>query len=102
MPEVALEGIVKTYANGVRAVDDLNLTIRAGELLVLVGPSGCGKTTTLRLMAGLETPTGGVIRMGGQVVNAWPPRRRDVAMVFQRPALYPHRTVQDNLAFSLA
>jgi multiple sugar transport system ATP-binding protein len=102
MPEVALEGIVKTYANGVRAVDDLHLTIREGELLVLVGPSGCGKTTTLRLLAGLETPTRGVIRMGGQVVNSWPPRRRDVGMVFQRPALYPHRTVADNLAFSLA
>src|SRR5260370_22502784 len=73
-----------------------------GELLVLVGPSGCGKTTALRLIAGLESPTRGIIRLGGQVVNAWPPWRRDVGMVFQRPALYPHRTVRDNLAFSLA
>src|SRR5260370_26736740 len=102
MAEVALEGIAQVYANGVHAVEDLTLMIGDGELLVLVGPSGCGKTTTLRLIAGLETPTRGIIRLGGQVVNAWPPWRRDVGMVFQRPALYPHRTVRDNLAFSLA
>jgi len=102
MPEVALENVTKVYANGVHGVSDLSLTIEDGELLVLVGPSGCGKTTTLRLLAGLESPTRGTVHMGGQVVNAWPPRRRDVALVFQRPALYPHRTVRDNLAFSQA
>jgi multiple sugar transport system ATP-binding protein len=102
MPEVMLEGLFKIYPSGVWAVSNLNLTIHDGELLVLVGPSGCGKTTTLRLLAGLEIPTRGVIRIGGQIINAWSPRQRNVAMVFQRPALYPHRTVRDNLAFSLA
>ena len=100
MAEVALEGVSKVYPGGVLAVSELNLTISQGELLVLVGPSGCGKTTTLRLLAGLETPTCGLIRINGEIVNSWPPRRREIAMVFQRPALYPHRTVRDNLAFS--
>jgi multiple sugar transport system ATP-binding protein len=85
----------------VEAVRDLTLTVADGELLVLVGPSGCGKTTTLRLIAGLEELTAGTIRIGGRVVNARPPRERDVAMVFQRPALYPHLTVRENLAFGL-
>ncbi|HVS38508.1 MAG TPA: ABC transporter ATP-binding protein, partial [Gemmataceae bacterium] len=102
MAEVALEHVGKTYPNGVRAVHDLNLTIADGELVVLVGPSGCGKTTTLRLIAGLETPTDGVIRIGGRTVNKAPPNRRDVAMVFQRPALYPHLNVRGNLGFGLA
>jgi multiple sugar transport system ATP-binding protein len=102
MAEVALERVAKVYANGVHAVEDLTLTVADGELLVLVGPSGCGKTTTVRLIAGLETPTRGTIRLGGEVVNTLPAWRRDVGMVFQRPALYPHRTVRDNLAFSLA
>jgi ABC-type sugar transport system ATPase subunit len=101
MAEVSLEGVVKIYPGRIHAVNELTLTVHDGELLVLVGPSGCGKTTTLRLLAGLETPTRGVVRMGGRVVNGCPPWRRDVAMVFQRPALYPHRTVRDNLAFSL-
>ncbi len=101
MAEVVLERVGKTYPNGVRAVHDLNLTIADGELVVLVGPSGCGKTTTLRLIAGLETPTDGIIRIGGRVVNAEPPHRRDVAMVFQRPALYPHLNVRGNLGFGL-
>ena len=102
MAEVVLEGVCKTYPNGVRAVNDLSLTIADGELVVLVGPSGCGKTTTLRLIAGLETPTSGTIRINGRVVNREPPHRRDVAMVFQRPALYPHLDVRKNLAFGLS
>ena len=102
MAEVVLEQVGKTYPNGVRAVHDLSLTIADGELIVLVGPSGCGKTTTLRLIAGLETPTAGTIRIGGCVVNGLPPHRRDVAMVFQRPALYPHLNVRGNLGFGLA
>jgi multiple sugar transport system ATP-binding protein len=101
MAEVVLEGLSKRFANGVVAVRDLSLSIRNGELVVLVGPSGCGKTTTLRLIAGLEEPSAGTIRIGGRLVNLLPPRKRDVAMVFQRPALYPHLTVRENLAFSL-
>ena len=93
MAEVVLERVHKTYPNGVRAVCDLNLAVADGELIVLVGPSGCGKTTTLRLIAGLETPTSGTIRINGRVVNAEPPHRHNVAMVFQRPALYPHLIV---------
>jgi multiple sugar transport system ATP-binding protein len=102
MAEVALERVGKTYPNGVRAVHDLSLAVADGELIVLVGPSGCGKTTTLRLIAGLEAPTGGVVRIAGRMVNGVQPHRRDVAMAFQRPALYPHLTVRQNLAFSLA
>jgi multiple sugar transport system ATP-binding protein len=99
MAEVALEQVSKHYTPGVAALADLTLTATDGELVVLVGPSGCGKTTTLRLIAGLETLTSGTIRIDGQVVNTLPPRRRDVALVFQRPTLYPHLTVADNLAF---
>jgi multiple sugar transport system ATP-binding protein len=102
MVEVVLEGVGKTYANGVVAVRDLNLHVQPGELIVLIGPSGCGKTTTLRLVAGLENPTSGRIRLGGRVVNDTPPHQRDVALVFQRPVLYPHLNVADNLAFGLA
>jgi multiple sugar transport system ATP-binding protein len=101
MADVALERLAKTYANGVHALRDVTLSARDGELLVLVGPSGCGKTTLLRIIAGLETPTAGVVRLGSRVVNREPPYRRDVAMVFQRPALYPHLTVRDNLSFGL-
>jgi len=99
MAEVALEHVSKHYTPGAAALDELTLTVADGELVVLVGPSGCGKTTTLRLIAGLETPTAGTIRINGEVVNALPPRRRDVALVFERPTLYPHLTVADNLAF---
>jgi multiple sugar transport system ATP-binding protein len=102
MAQVVLEGVSKTYPNGVRAVRDLSLTIADGELLVLVGPSGCGKTTTLRLIAGLETPTAGTICINGRVVNGDAPHRRNAAMVFQRPALYPHLNVRQNLGFGLA
>jgi multiple sugar transport system ATP-binding protein len=99
MAEVALEHVTKQYAPGVAAVDDLSLTVADGELVVLVGPSGCGKTTTLRLVAGLEAPTAGLVRIDGRTVNDLPPRSRDVALVFQRPTLYPHLTVRANLAF---
>lgn len=102
MAAIALDGLSKIYPGGVHAVTNLTLEIQDRELLVLVGPSGCGKTTTLRLLAGLERATDGHIRIAGRLADDWPPRRRDVAMVFQRPALYPHRTVRDNLAFSQA
>jgi multiple sugar transport system ATP-binding protein len=101
MPEIALEQISKHYPGGVKAVEGMTLTVRDGELLVLVGPSGCGKTTTLRLIAGLETPSRGVLRIGGRDARDLPPRSRDVALVFQRPAVYPHLTVRQNLAFGL-
>jgi ABC-type sugar transport system ATPase subunit len=102
MTQVILEHVTKTYPGGVTAVRDLTLTVAAGERLVLVGPSGCGKTTTLRLIAGLESPTYGMIHLGGRPANGLPPWRRDVAVAFQRPALYPHRTVRANLGFGLA
>ena len=101
MAEVTLEQIGKMYPGGVEAVRGVNLRVADGELVVLVGPSGSGKTTLLRLIAGLETPTTGVLRIGDRIVNEVPPHRRDVAMVFQRPALYPHLSVRDNLAFGL-
>lgn len=101
MAEVALAGVGKVFDNGVVALADLNLRVTAGELLVLVGPSGSGKTTCLRLLAGLDQPTRGQIHIGGQVVNDWPPHRRNVAMVFQRPALFPYLNVRDNLLFGL-
>src|SRR5215469_12973640 len=101
MAEVALEGVSKRYANGVLALDGVDLQVADGELVVLVGPSGCGKTTALRLIAGLETLTAGVVRIGGSEMNGEPPNRRDVAMVFQRPALYPHLSVRANLGFGL-
>jgi multiple sugar transport system ATP-binding protein len=91
----------KVYADGTRAVDDLNLEIQDGEFLVLVGPSGCGKTTALRIIAGLEEISEGTVRIGEKVVNRVPSRDRDVAMVFQSYALYPHLNVFDNIAFGL-
>ncbi|MGI5500819.1 ABC transporter ATP-binding protein [Lentzea sp. CA-135723] len=101
MAEVVLTGLGKAYGDGTRAVTDLNLEIRDGEFLVLVGPSGCGKTTALRMIAGLEQITEGTIHIGEQVVNDVPSRDRDVAMVFQSYALYPHLNVFDNIAFGL-
>jgi multiple sugar transport system ATP-binding protein len=101
MPPITLEGVGKVYPDGTRAVDGLDLRIDDGELMVLVGPSGCGKTTTLRMTAGLEEITEGEIRLGDRLVNALDPRQRDVAMVFQNYALYPHMSVFDNLAFPL-
>jgi multiple sugar transport system ATP-binding protein len=98
---ITLEHVEKSYPNGVRAVEDFSLAVDEGQLLTLVGPSGCGKTTILRLIAGLESPGGGTIRLGDRVVNGVPPQDRDVAMVFQNLALYPHLTARENLAFSL-
>ena len=88
----------KVYAGGVKAIDDLSLDITDGEFMVLVGPSGCGKSTALRSIAGLEEITGGTITIGDRVVNDLPPKDRDIAMVFQNYALYPHMTVEQNLA----
>jgi multiple sugar transport system ATP-binding protein len=101
MATLTLHGVTKTFAGGVLAVQDLNLEIRDQELVVLVGPSGCGKTTTLRLIAGLEQPDHGVIRLAGRVIHDRPPRERNVAMVFQHGVLYPHLTVYENLAVGL-
>jgi multiple sugar transport system ATP-binding protein len=100
--EVVLTGLGKVYGDGTRAVDDLNLEIRDGEFLVLVGPSGCGKTTALRMIAGLEHISEGTIHIGDKVVNGVPSRDRDVAMVFQSYALYPHLNVRENIGFGLA
>jgi multiple sugar transport system ATP-binding protein len=102
MPDVVFDQVTKAYPGGIAAVQDLNLHVRHGELLVLAGPSGCGKTTTLRLLAGLETPTSGSLNVGGKALTGVRPADRDVAMVFQRPALYPHQTVRGNLAFGQA
>jgi multiple sugar transport system ATP-binding protein len=101
MVEIAISGLSKIYPDGTRAVQDFTLTVADGEFLVLVGPSGCGKSTVLRCVAGLEQPTSGTIAVGGRVVNELPPQARDLAMVFQSYALYPHLTVYDNLAFGL-
>ena len=99
--QVSLRKIVKAYEGGVQAVKGIDLEIADQEFVVLVGPSGCGKSTTLRMIAGLEEITGGEIAIGGTVVNDVPPRDRDIAMVFQNYALYPHMTVYDNMAFGL-
>jgi multiple sugar transport system ATP-binding protein len=101
MAEIAYEHVFKVFPDGTEAVHDLELEIRDGELMVLVGPSGCGKTTALRMLAGLEEITEGEIRIGDRIVNDLTPKDRDVAMVFQSYALYPHMTVADNLAFGL-
>ncbi len=101
MAGLTLSGIGKVYDDGTRAVQDLNVEVHDGEFLVFVGPSGCGKTTALRMVAGLETVTEGELRIGERVVNSVPPRDRDVAMVFQSYALYPHLSVRDNIAFGL-
>jgi multiple sugar transport system ATP-binding protein len=101
MADVKFDEIDKVYDNGVRAVDDLSLDIPDGEFLVLVGPSGCGKTTALRMVAGLEEISGGTLSIGGRVVNDLTPKERDIAMVFQSYALYPHLSVADNIAFGL-
>jgi multiple sugar transport system ATP-binding protein len=99
--EIALQTVVKTFPNGVRAVDGVDLRIGDGEFMVLVGPSGCGKTTLLRCIAGLEEVTGGAILIGERDVTDVDPKNRDIAMVFQNYALYPHMTVRRNLAFGL-
>jgi multiple sugar transport system ATP-binding protein len=101
MARVGFEDVSKVFGDGTRAVDRLNLEIADGEFVVLVGPSGCGKTTALRMVAGLEDISGGVVRIGGRAVNDLSPKSRDIAMVFQSYALYPHLTVYDNVAFAL-
>jgi multiple sugar transport system ATP-binding protein len=100
MAEVRLEGVVKRYG-GVEVVHGIDLEIAHGEFVALVGPSGCGKSTTLRMIAGLEDISGGLIRIGERVVNTLPPRARNISMVFQNYALYPHMSVRDNLGFGL-
>ena len=97
MSSVSLENVSKRFLGGSLAVDDVSLTVNDREFLVLVGPSGCGKSTTLRLIAGLERCTGGTIRMGDRVVNDVTPKDRNLAMVFQNYALYPHMSVYNNL-----
>jgi multiple sugar transport system ATP-binding protein len=99
--QIALEHISKRYKDGFEAVKDLNLEIADGEFMILVGPSGCGKSTALRMVAGLEDITGGELKIGGQVVNDKAPKDRDIAMVFQNYALYPHMTVRENMGFAL-
>ena len=101
MAPVTFSNVGKTYPDGTRAVTDLNLEIADGEFVVFVGPSGCGKTTALRMVAGLEEVTEGDLRIGERVVNALAPQERDVAMVFQNYALYPHMSVYDNIAYPL-
>ena len=101
MSEVILKGIKKVYDGGVTAVHDVNIDIKDKEFIVLVGPSGCGKSTTLRMVAGLEDISGGELYIDGKLVNDVAPKDRDIAMVFQSYALYPHMTVRDNLGFSL-
>jgi multiple sugar transport system ATP-binding protein len=101
MAQIILDHVEKAYAGGVKAVNDLSLDIKDGEFIVFVGPSGCGKSTALRSIAGLEEITGGTISIGDRVVNDLPAKDRDIAMVFQNYALYPHMTVEQNLAFGL-
>ena len=101
MAEVVLDKVNKQYENGFHAVRDLDLDIQDGEFLVLVGPSGCGKSSALRMVAGLEDISSGTLRTGDRVVNTLSPRDRDIAMVFQSYALYPHMSVADNISYGL-
>src|ERR1700687_144380 len=101
MAEIVLDHVTKSYPDGATAVKDLNITIADGEFLILVGPSGCGKTTTLNMIAGLEDISSGELRIGGERMNDKAPKDRDIAMVFQSYALYPHMTVRQNIAFPL-
>jgi multiple sugar transport system ATP-binding protein len=101
MAEIVLEDVWKVYPDGTEAVRSMDLDIGDGEFMVLVGPSGCGKTTALRMVAGLEAISKGTVKIGDRVVNTVPPKERDIAMVFQNYALYPHMTVYDNMAFGL-
>jgi spermidine/putrescine ABC transporter ATP-binding subunit len=100
MADLKLEHLTKTFGTA-RAVDDISLDLISGEFVTLLGPSGCGKTTTLRMVAGLETPDGGLVRLGGRDVTGLPPFRRNIAMVFQSHALFPHMTVAENVSFGL-
>jgi multiple sugar transport system ATP-binding protein len=102
MSEIVLEGVTKVFDDGYEAVKDLNLDIADGEFVILVGPSGCGKSTALRMIAGLEDISSGELKIGGEVVNDRSPKDRDIAMVFQNYALYPHMTVRENMGFALS
>src|ERR671910_2124441 len=101
MAQITLDHITKRYPDGFEAVKDMSLTIEDGEFVILVGPSGCGKSTALRMIAGLEDITDGELRIGDEVVNDRAPKDRDIAMVFQNYALYPHMTVRENMGFAL-
>ena len=101
MSEIVLRNVSKTYDNGYAALHNIDLTVGEGEFMVVVGPSGCGKSTLLRMVAGLESITSGELHIGGQVVNDFTPGERDLAMVFQNYALYPHMTVAKNIGYSL-
>ena len=101
MADLKLTNVEKTYAGQVNVLNDINLDVKKGELIVFVGPSGCGKSTLLRMIAGLESITGGVLEIDGEEVNNVPPAQRGIAMVFQSYALYPHMTVRDNMSFAL-
>src|SRR3981081_1324191 len=101
MADIALEHITKRYPDGYEAVKDFNLNIADGEFMILVGPSGCGKSTALRMVAGLEDITDGVLKIGDRVVNDLAPKDRDIAMVFQNYAPYPHMTGRENMGFAL-
>jgi multiple sugar transport system ATP-binding protein len=102
MSEIVLDGVTKVFDDGYEAVKDLNLDIADGEFVILVGPSGCGKSTALRMIAGLEDISSGELKIGGEVVNDRSPKDRDIAMVFQNYALYPHMTVRENMGFALS
>src|SRR5881296_4415009 len=101
MADIKIEHVTRRFANGYEAVKDMNLKIQDGEFVILVGPSGCGKSTALRMVAGLEDITDGELRIGDEVVNQRAPKDRDIAMVFQNYALYPHMTVRENMGFAL-
>src|SRR5215211_1784180 len=101
MADIVLDQVTKRYPDGTEAVKALDLVVRDGEFMILVGPSGCGKSTALRMIAGLEDISGGELRIGDDVVNQLAPKDRDIAMVFQNYALYPHMTVRENMAFPL-
>src|SRR5918998_5141223 len=101
MAEIQFKGITKRYPDGFEAVKHMDLDINDGEFMILVGPSGCGKSTALRMIAGLEDISDGELRIGDETVNDLPPKDRDIAMVFQNYALYPHMTVRDNMGFAL-
>ena len=101
MADIVLDGISKRFDDGYEAVKDMELEVKDGEFVILVGPSGCGKSTALKMIAGLEDITEGEVRIGGDVVNQYAPKDRDIAMVFQNYALYPHMSVAENIAFGL-
>src|SRR4051812_9405171 len=101
MADIRLSGVNKIYQGGTHAVHDVDLHIADGEFMIMVGPSGCAKSTILRMIAGLEEVTAGTVEIGGRVVNHVAPKDRDIAMVFQSYALYPHMTVRENMSFGL-